>query len=107
VTTLEPRSLDIVSQHLSLSESERFDLILATNVFVYYDELERALSLVNLEQMLEPNGVFLSNSPLGDCPRNTLHPVGAVDVKYSAADGDDDQVEMYSNSALRRGMPPQ
>ena len=37
-------------------DAERFDLIVATNVLVYYDAFEQALALANIASMLRPGG---------------------------------------------------
>jgi hypothetical protein len=107
VAALDPQPLNIVLQHLNLSPDQRFDLIVATNVFVYYDRLQHVLSMVNLASMLVPGGIFLSNSPLEQCPGTSLHSIGNADVTYSQAPGDSDRVEIYSNATLRRGLGPE
>ena len=38
-----------------------FDLVIATNVFVYYDVLEQALAMANVEAMLKPGAFLLAN----------------------------------------------
>ncbi|PYR54410.1 MAG: hypothetical protein DMF91_26885, partial [Acidobacteria bacterium] len=44
-----------------LKEDHRFDLIVATNILVYYDAFEQALALANVSKMLRPGGFFLTN----------------------------------------------
>jgi hypothetical protein len=44
-----------------LRDDDRFDLIVATNILVYYDAFEQALALVNVSRMLRPGGFFLTN----------------------------------------------
>ncbi len=48
---VEPLDLNIVVQR---SETHRFDLVVATNVFVYYDVMEQVLALANVRAMLKP-----------------------------------------------------
>jgi SAM-dependent methyltransferase len=50
--------LNIVTDRL---EAEPFDLVIATNVFIYYDELDQALGLSNVAAMLKPGGYLLAN----------------------------------------------
>jgi len=60
--SIAPTDLDVVVQRLGpLDESEKFDLIVATNVLLYYDGFEQALALTNVGAMLRPGAVFLTN----------------------------------------------
>jgi SAM-dependent methyltransferase len=61
VTAIEPRDLNVVVQRLAGPDAERFDLIVATNILVYYDRFEQALALANIAKMLRPGGLFLTN----------------------------------------------
>jgi len=56
---LTAEDLNIVVQRLE--HDEGFDVILATNVLVYYDRFEQALALANIASMLRPGGVFVTN----------------------------------------------
>ena len=51
VKLLAPHDLDIVIQHL---DQEKFDLIVATNILVYYNQFEQALALANIAATNEP-----------------------------------------------------
>ena len=81
VQAIAPVDLDIVLQRMEpLAGADLFDLIVATNVLVYYDVVEQSLALANVAAMLRPDGVFLSNQavePLGGIP---MESVGHVDV---------------------------
>ena len=60
--SISPMDLDVVVQRLApLAEDEKFDLIVATNVLLYYDPFEQSLALANVGSMLRPGGVFLTN----------------------------------------------
>ena len=62
VLSLVPYDLNIVLERLDpLDPQERFDLIVATNVLVYYDAFQQALALANIVHMLRPGGLFLTN----------------------------------------------
>jgi hypothetical protein len=52
--------LDIVTERL---EGPAFDLIVATNILPYFDDVELILALGNVAAMLSPGGVFLHNEP--------------------------------------------
>jgi SAM-dependent methyltransferase len=61
VAAIEPVDLNAVVERLVLPAAERFDLVVATNVLVYYDAFEQALALSNIAAMLKPGGFFLTN----------------------------------------------
>jgi hypothetical protein len=52
--------LDIVTQRL---EGPLFDLVIATNILPYFDDVELALATSNIAAMLSPGGVLLHNEP--------------------------------------------
>ena len=60
-----PQQLDIVVERLeSLPASEQFDLVVATNVLLYYGAFEQALALTNVAAMTKPGGVLIANHAL-------------------------------------------
>jgi hypothetical protein len=62
VRAIDPRTLNVVVERLPLAPDERFDLVVATNVLLYYDVFEQALALANIASMLRPGGVLLTNT---------------------------------------------
>ncbi len=60
VSTLNAERLDVVTEHLN---GARFDLVIATNILPYFDDVELTLALTNIARMLAPGGVFLHNEP--------------------------------------------
>ena len=56
--------LDIVTERLD----GPVDLVIATNVLPYFDEVELALAISNIASMLAPGGVFLHNEPRASLP---------------------------------------
>lgn len=89
VLALRAADLNIICQHAT---GERFDLIVATNIFVYYDDFEQALALRNVAQMLRPGGLLLSNNALPDAPELGFRLIRRVDVPYSSRKDDGDHV---------------
>jgi hypothetical protein len=83
---------DIVTSRVVVSNDDPFDLIVATNVLVYYTAFEQALAAANIAAMLRPNGIFLSNN---DVPFiAAMKPsVGRFAVKYSERQSD--QIFVY------------
>lgn len=67
--SIASHDLNIIVEHLdALADAERFDLIVATNILVYYDRFEQALALTNVAKMLRPGGYFLTNYSLAAAP---------------------------------------
>jgi hypothetical protein len=83
VRSVEPLDLNIVLERLEpLADDQRFDLVIATNVFVYYDSVEQTLALVNLSRMLRPGALLVSNQAVQPVP--PLAPtVGHAAVTFS------------------------
>jgi hypothetical protein len=84
--------------------NQRFDLIVATNIFLYYDRFEQALALLNLEAMLNTGGVLLTNDLFEDFAGIRLRTVGSVPVNYTASQSD--QVRIYSTPTFQPQLPP-
>lgn len=98
VSRILPVDTNIVLQRLDLPPSERFDLIIATNIFVYYDTLDQSLAMVNVERMLGPGGIMLSNNALLELPVSRVHSVGYSTVVYSNRPDDGDHIVWYQRS---------
>jgi hypothetical protein len=99
VSTITPEDLNIVVQRLETAAAERFDLIIATNILVYYDVFEQSLALANIEHMLRPGGFLLSNNALLELPSSHMHSVGYETVAYSDKPSDGDHIVWYQRSA--------
>lgn len=89
---VEPAELNIVVQRLA---GRQFDLIVATNVFIYYDTLDQALALSNVAAMLRPGAVLLTNNALLELPSTPVRSVGYQTVRYSERPDDGDHVVWY------------
>ncbi len=98
VSRLSVIDLNIVLQRLELPSNERFDLIIGTNIFVYYDTFEQSLAMVNVEKMLRPGGFLLSNNALLELPSSRLHSVGYLTVVYSDRPNDGDHIVWYQRN---------
>jgi SAM-dependent methyltransferase len=88
VLALDAVNLNIVLERMNLPAAERFDLIVATNVFVYYDRLQQSLALQNVSTLLKPGGILLSNDDLGEIPQIPMRRVGKTAVRYTDKFGD-------------------
>lgn len=67
--SIAPQDLNIIVERLEpLADAERFDLIVATNILVYYDAFDQALALANVSKMLRPGGYFITNYAVVPAP---------------------------------------
>ncbi len=83
VPAIDAADLNIVGQQLRLKPEEKFDLIVATNILVYYNPFEQALALANIAAMLKPGGFLLSNDQLPVAPSVPIRLAGQSAVTYS------------------------
>ena len=84
VRSVVPQDLNIVLQRLEpLAQEDGFDLIIATNVLVYYDVFEQSLAAANVAKMLRPGGVLLSNNFIIELPQSPIRLVSQTDVVYT------------------------
>lgn len=95
VRLITPYDLNVVVEHYALPPSERFDLVIATNVLVYYDVLDQSLALANIERMVRPGGFLLSNNAVLELPRARMRSVGYKTVIYSDRPDDGDHIVWY------------
>jgi hypothetical protein len=96
VKAIVPDDLDIVVQRLdSLASGDLFDLIIATNVLVYYGVFEQSLALSNVATMMRPGGLFLSNQFVQPLPSIPMELLGHTDVPMGSA------------AAAKRGRSPE
>jgi SAM-dependent methyltransferase len=83
VLSMLPRDLNIVLERIEpRSADDQFDLIVATNILLYYEVFEQALAAANIAKMLRPGGVLLTNNRLFELPPIPLTGVGYTDVTY-------------------------
>jgi chemotaxis methyl-accepting protein methylase len=61
---LLPLDLNIVAQQVDFESGQAFDLVIATNIFVYYDWFQQGLAMASIARMMNPGGIFLTNDAL-------------------------------------------
>lgn len=98
VSRIQPVDTNIVLQRIELPETERFDLIISTNIFVYYDNLDQSLAMMNVERILKPGGLMLSNNALLELPFFRVHSIGYSAAVYSDRPNDADSIVWYQRS---------
>jgi hypothetical protein len=89
---IETRDLNVVAQ---VADGEQFDLVVATNILVYYDRFQQALAMAGIARMMSPGGVFLSNTVLPAQRPAALEYLGRRSVTYSVSGSYGDDVVAY------------
>ncbi len=87
--------LNVVLQREEPTADAKFDLLIATNILVYYDTFEQSLALSNIQSMLRPGGFLLTNNLLLELPSLKMKSVDYVSVEYSSRESDGDQIVWY------------
>ncbi len=85
VLACQPVDLNIVLERLNLPPPDQFDLLVGTNIFVYYDAFEQALALENAGAMLKRGGLLLTNDRLPAVPGGSMRLDGITVVPYGPA----------------------
>jgi hypothetical protein len=102
VLSITPADLNIVLQRIEPpAAAERYDLIIATNILVYYDVFEQSLAMTNVAKMLKPGGLLLTNSPVFELPATPMRSVGFTDVLYEQRDAGRDRVFWLTTKATK------
>ena len=84
VQAITARDLNIILQRPApLPDSDRFDLVIATNILIYYDVFEQSLAAANIARMLHSGGVLLTNNPLFELPAVPMHQIGETKASYT------------------------
>ena len=83
VLRCQPVNLNIVLERIPLTEADRFDLMVGTNVFIYYGAFERSLALENAGAMLKQGGLLLTNDRLPEVRGGSMRQAGLTDVQYN------------------------
>jgi hypothetical protein len=86
---------NIVAQTLNLPPGQGFDLVVATNVLVYYDRFQQALAMANIARMLNLGGIFLANNVLPAQHTNDLEYLGRRTTAYTPTGAYGDDVVVY------------
>lgn len=89
---VETRDLNVVGQ---VADGEQFDLVVATNILVYYDRFQQALAMAGIARMMRAGGIFLSNTVLPAQRPAALEYLGRRSVTYSVSGKYGDDVVVY------------
>jgi len=84
VQKITPLDLNVVYQQLDLEPNSDFDIVVGTNIFLYYGPFEQSLARRNIAAMLKPGGYLLSNDKLPDTVPSGLSNVQETTITMSA-----------------------
>lgn len=101
VTALVADDANIIVERSRLAP---FDLVIATNVLLYYGPFDQALALSNVEAMLAGGGMFLTNTVLPAVPSSGLTRVGSEITLYTT-DGRGDEIIWYRRPVQPAARP--
>jgi len=90
---LQAQDLDIVLQ--TALPAPQLDLVVATNILVYYSPFEQALALHNIAGLLAPGGLFIGNTILPGGAEADLEFLGRRKVIYTRDGSFGDDVVVY------------
>lgn len=102
VERISARDINITAELPTLDEGEPFDLIVGTNIFLYYDRLQQGLAVVNISGMLRPGGILLSNNALVEVPSAGMRSIRYLKTMYSTREEDGDLIIAYQKLAGSR-----
>jgi len=87
--------LNAVTQTLDIPDGQKFDLVIATNVLVYYDLFQQALAMASIARMMNPGGLFLVNHALPSLHLKDLEYLGRRSVTYTPSGAYGDDIVVY------------
>jgi SAM-dependent methyltransferase len=88
VLSITPRDFNIVLQREGPATGEAaFDLVIATNVLLYYGVFEQSLAVTNIARMLRPGGILLTNNPVFELPESPMVAAGSTATTYMSLPG--------------------
>src|SRR5258708_7480934 len=102
---VEAADLDVVAETVDVPHGAGFDLVVATNILVYYDLFQQGLAKAAIARMMNPGGVLLANHALPKEPADQLEYLGRRSVSYSSTSAYGDDVVAYRNK--RESRPDQ
>jgi 2-polyprenyl-3-methyl-5-hydroxy-6-metoxy-1,4-benzoquinol methylase len=72
----------VLERLTNVGANSQFDLVVATNVLIYYDTFEQALAVSNMASMLRGGGLLLTNQPVPVPAACGLSPVSIMSVGF-------------------------
>jgi NAD(P)-dependent dehydrogenase (short-subunit alcohol dehydrogenase family) len=87
--------MNVVTQTMDVPEGQGFDLVVATNVLVYYDLFQQALAMGSIAHMMNHGAIFLANHALPAQHAQALEFLGRRTVAYTPSGAYGDDVVVY------------
>ncbi len=94
VLRVTPVDMNVVFQTVALPPAQQFDLVIGTNIFVYYGSLEQSLARANLGKMIKPGGFLISNESLPNTAPSLL--TDSLRTEVVMAPNDTDYMYTYA-----------
>jgi hypothetical protein len=94
VQHVAPVDMNVVFQTVQLPADKQFDLVIGTNIFVYYAGLEQSLARANIGTMVRPGGYLISNELLPSKAPSNL--VDSLQTKVDVSQGDTEYMYTYA-----------
>jgi hypothetical protein len=98
VERVSAHDVNITAQMARLNDGDRFDLVIATNIFVYYDRLQQGLAMASVAGMMRPGALLLSNNALIEVPATRIRSIGYSKMMYSNREEDGDLIVWYQKA---------
>lgn len=92
---IRPLDLNVVAQTADLQRDQTFDLVIATNILVYYDRFEQGLAMASIARMMNRGGLFLSNDALSSYHVQALKFLLRHSVTFDSRESRGDNVLVY------------
>ena len=99
VQRIRPIDMNVVFQYLELPAEQRFDVIIGTNIFLYYGPFEQSLARRNIAAMLKSGGYLLSNDHLADVVKSGIDQKMLTTIVMTAEPVIRDSIFCYQLSA--------
>lgn len=96
VRRVTPWQMDVVYERPVAMREPPFDLVIATNVLLYYSRLEQGLAARGIASVMRPGGLFITNTSLDDVPAFPLRRVHESTHVFSGRPGDGETLLAYA-----------
>ena len=94
VERVTPIDMNVVFQTVTLPPDKQFDLVIGTNIFVYYGSFEQSLARANLGTMIRPGGFLISNESLPNTAPSML--TGSLQTSVAVSPSDTELMFTYA-----------
>jgi hypothetical protein len=94
VLRVTPEDMNVVFQTIPLPPDKQFDLVIGTNIFVYYDSFEQSLARANLATMIKPGGFLITNEALAGNALTQL--ANSLETKIQVSPTDTEYMYTYA-----------